>query len=65
MSTWMAPRGDAFYALGNRVTCEIQGFVVTFAIVNFVAYFFVFVAVREFVYSNNGVETRSGVLEHY
>eukprot|EP00804_Cyclotella_cryptica_P008266 CCRYP_020396-RB/>CCRYP_020396-RB protein AED:0.08 eAED:0.08 QI:181/1/1/1/0.5/0.33/3/1779/326 len=46
MSTWMAPRGDAFYALGNRTTCEIQGFIVTFAIVSFVAYFVAFVAIH-------------------
>lgn len=39
MSTWMAPRGDAFYALGTTRSCDAQGFLVTFSIVGFVSYF--------------------------
>ena len=36
MSTWMVPRGDAFYAAGNLATCEAQGFIVTWNLVYFV-----------------------------
>ena len=50
MSTWMAPVGDAFYALGNTTSCTIQGFLVTFSIVSFVAYFIALVAVRKFTF---------------
>jgi hypothetical protein len=45
----MAPRGEAFYAYGTRTTCEVQGFIATFSIVSFVAYFVILVGVREFL----------------
>jgi hypothetical protein len=49
MSTWMAPRGEAFYAYGTRTTCKLQGFIATFSIVSFVAYFVILVGVRKFL----------------
>eukprot|EP01082_Thalassiosira_pseudonana_P012824 g11466.t1 g11466 contig5:929038-930138(+) len=40
LSTWMAPRDQqVVYALGNLTTCEVQGFLVTFANVHFVSSF--------------------------
>lgn len=49
MSTWMAPRGQAYYAMGTITTCEIQGFIATFSIVSFVSYFVALVGVREYI----------------
>lgn len=49
LSTWMAPRGEAYFALGTTTTCEAQGFIATFCIVSFVTYFVALVAIREFI----------------
>ena len=35
MKTWMVPRGQAPFAVGNQATCDAQGFFVTFHFIYF------------------------------
>lgn len=50
LSTWMAPRDQqVVYALGNLTTCEVQGFLVTFANVHFVSSFVSLMVVCEYL----------------